>query len=121
MGQLEPADAFHATDDFFDPPGGLEDLLNAPAPRGVKSLLQQLRLAHDHGQRVVDLVRRRRGEARDVPQGVPLPYRGLGLLALGDVRAIDDAPMTRPAGSSVGDTVIDTSIRRPSRATRTVS
>ena len=36
-------------------------------------------------------------------------------------RAMDDAPTIRPSESRIGDTVTDTSTRRPSRLTRTVS
>mgnify|MGYP003693975503 CR=1 FL=1 len=50
-----------------------------------------------HRQRIVDLVRRRGGQARDISQGVPFRCRSLGLLAVRVMsRAIDDAPMIFP-------------------------
>src|SRR2546426_9833659 len=73
VAQLEPVDTFQPIEDRLDAPSGLEDLFDPPASGGVHLLSEQLRLAHDDGQRIVDLVRGRGGEARDIPEGVALP------------------------------------------------
>jgi len=95
--QLEPVDTFQPIEDRLDAPSGLEDLFDPPASGGVHLLSEQLRLAHDDGQRIVDLVRGRGGEARDIPEGVALPDGRLGLLSVGNVtgdrRHADDPPL----------------------------
>src|SRR2546426_8698738 len=61
--QLEPVDRFQPIEDRLDAPSGLEDFFDPPASGGVHLLSEQLRLAHHDGQRIVDLVRGRSGEA----------------------------------------------------------
>src|SRR2546430_8371374 len=95
VAQLEPVDTFQPIEDRLDAPSGLEDLFDPPASGGVHLLSEQLRLAHDDGQRIVDLVRGRSGEARDIPEGVALPDGCLGLLSVG-VATGDRRPAADP-------------------------
>src|SRR6266851_5674070 len=53
VAQLEPVDTFQPIEDRLDAPSGLEDLFDPPASGGVHLLSEQLRLAHDDGQRIV--------------------------------------------------------------------
>ena len=66
-------------------------------------------------------MRRRRREARDVPEASRSRTAASACFLWVMSRVIADAPISRPSGSQIGDTVTDTSIRRPSRVTRTVS
>src|SRR5438105_4952408 len=121
VAQLEPVDTFQPIEDRLDAPSGLEDLFDPPASGGVHLLSEQLRLAHDDGQRIVDLVRGRSGEARDIPEGVALPDGRLGLLSVGDVTSDRRRADDLPSASRVGETGRDTSIRPPSFLTLTAS
>src|SRR2546428_5913711 len=85
VAQLEPVDTFQPIEDRLDAPSGLEDLFAPPASGGVHLLSEQLRLAHDDCQRIVDLVRGRGCETRDISYGVPAPGGRLQLLSVGDV------------------------------------
>src|SRR5207249_9428506 len=100
LGQLDPGHALHPPDDLLNPRKRLQDLVYLPSPVRVHLVGQELRIAPDHRQRIVDLMRRRGGQARDIPQGVPFQYRRLGLLAVrdvtGDQRCPDDLSLSVP-------------------------
>ena len=90
-----PATAVH---DRVDPSCGLKNLLDSVTPRRGDVVDQQPGLAHDDSERIVDLARGRRRQARDQPQGVEFTGRRLELLPArdiaGDRRRADD-PATR--------------------------
>src|SRR5207244_116882 len=83
-----------------NPRKGLQNLVNAPTPFRVHPVGQKLNVSHGGSQRIVDLVRGRRGEAGDSPHGVPFPDGRFGLLAgrdvTGDRRRPDDPPLPAP-------------------------
>src|SRR3989442_14112961 len=67
---LDPGQVLHARNDRVDPFPGLENLLHSATPRRGGVVDQQLGLAYDDGEQIVDFVRGPRLQARDRPPDV---------------------------------------------------
>ena len=70
----------HPSDDFLDPRNGLQYFVNTPALCRIHLVGQELDIFHDDSQRIVDLVRGRRGQAGDIPEDVQFRDGRFGLL-----------------------------------------
>src|SRR5262249_23966609 len=72
LQELDTRQVPHPGDDGADPIDRLEDLGDTLARRRAGLVGQELDLAHDDRERIVDLVRGARRQARDRPESVPL-------------------------------------------------
>ena len=76
----------HPSDDFLDPRNGLQYFVNTPALCRIHLVGQELDISHDDSQRIVDLVRGRSGQARDIPEDVQFSDGPFGLFPVRDSR-----------------------------------